>query len=43
MFGIWLAGAVFVPVNPRVPAPEVEKVLAATAPRFLIATDGPRS
>lgn len=40
MFGIWLAGAVFVPVNPRVPAPEVEKVLAATAPAVLITGDG---
>lgn len=40
MFGIWLAGAVFVPVNRRVPAPEVQKVLAATAPAaFVTDTD----
>ncbi len=39
MFGIWLAGAVFVPVNPRVPAAEVEKVLAGTAPAALITRD----
>lgn len=39
MFGIWLAGAVFVPVNPRVPAPEVEKVLNATAPAAFITDD----
>jgi long-chain acyl-CoA synthetase len=44
MFGIWLAGAVFVPVNPRVPAPEVAKVLAATKPGALISTvDGTES
>ncbi len=40
MFGIWLSGAVFVPVNPRVPAPEVGKVLGATAPAVLITPDG---
>lgn len=40
MFGVWLAGAVFVPVNPRVPAPEVDKVLAATAPVVLVTGDG---
>ena len=39
MFGIWLAGAVFVPVNPRVHAAEVEKVLAGTAPAALITHD----
>ena len=40
MFGIWLAGGVFVPVNPRVPAPEVAKVLTATAPAVHITPDG---
>ena len=40
MFGIWRAGAVFVPVNPRVPAAEVDTVLAATAPAaFITGTD----
>jgi acyl-coenzyme A synthetase/AMP-(fatty) acid ligase len=36
MFGIWLAGGVFVPVNVRYPPPEVERVTAATSPRFHI-------
>ena len=40
MFGVWLAGAVFVPVNPRVPAPEVEKVLASTAVAVLVTGNG---
>jgi acyl-coenzyme A synthetase/AMP-(fatty) acid ligase len=39
MFGIWLAGAVLVPVNPRIPAPEVTKVLAATAPAVFLRGD----
>ena len=39
MFGIWLAGAVLVPVNPRIPAPEVTKVLAATAPAAFLRGD----
>jgi long-chain acyl-CoA synthetase len=43
MFGIWMAGAVFVPVNPRVPAPEVDKVLAATRPAALVTGDGTES
>lgn len=40
MFGIRLAGAVFVPINPRYPAAEVEKVVAGTAPVALITRDG---
>jgi acyl-CoA synthetase (AMP-forming)/AMP-acid ligase II len=36
MFGIWLAHCVFVPVNRRNPDAEVEKVNAATDPRFSI-------
>ena len=36
MFGIWLAGGVFVPVNPRYPDAEVARVLAATGPEFSI-------
>ncbi len=39
MFGIWFAAAVFVPVNPRVPGPEVEKVLASTGPAVLVSGD----
>ncbi len=36
MFGIWLAQAVFVPVNPRAPEPEVARVLDAVAPAALV-------
>lgn len=32
MFGAWLAGAVYVPVNPRMPAPEVAYVLESVKP-----------
>ncbi len=42
MFGIWLAGAVFVPANPRQPSAELEHVIAATAPAALIDTAGIR-
>jgi long-chain acyl-CoA synthetase len=47
--GAWLADAVFVPVNPRHPASEVQAVLDATAPAALVteagvqALDGARS
>jgi acyl-CoA synthetase (AMP-forming)/AMP-acid ligase II len=36
MFGVWLAGCVFVPVNPRAPDREVESMLAATQPAALV-------
>lgn len=36
MFGIWLAGGVFVPINPRSPAAEADRVVAATSPRISI-------
>jgi long-chain acyl-CoA synthetase len=36
MIGVWLAGAVFVPVNPRHPDGEVASVLAATAPAAFV-------
>lgn len=36
MFGIWLAGAVFVPVNPRSPARERQNAIDATAPAALL-------
>jgi long-chain acyl-CoA synthetase len=42
MVGIWLAGAVFVPVNPRLPDAEIEGVLGPTAPAALIGPDGIR-
>lgn len=40
MFGVWLAGAVFVPVNPRAPRAEVDRIRAATEPSALITTAG---
>jgi acyl-CoA synthetase (AMP-forming)/AMP-acid ligase II len=41
MVGVWLAGGVFVPVNPRAPEPEVARVLEATRPAALMrAIDG---
>jgi acyl-CoA synthetase (AMP-forming)/AMP-acid ligase II len=36
MFGVWRAGAVFVPVNPRLPKAEVEHVLDATRPAAML-------
>ena len=32
MFGVWLAGAVFVPANPRQPQSELDHVLSSTSP-----------
>jgi acyl-CoA synthetase (AMP-forming)/AMP-acid ligase II len=43
MFGVWLAGGVFVPVNPRSPGPELERVMAATEPALLADGDGVHS
>jgi long-chain acyl-CoA synthetase len=43
MFGIWLAGAVFVPVNPRSPELERRTMLEATRPAALLTGDGLRS
>ena len=40
MVGAWLAGAVFVPVNPRHPAAEVHKVVLATEPAALMTENG---
>jgi long-chain acyl-CoA synthetase len=39
MFGVWLAGAVFVPVNPRSPEAERRTVLEETRPAALLAGD----
>jgi long-chain acyl-CoA synthetase len=36
MFGVWLAGAVFVPVNPRSPERELQSILDATRPAVLL-------
>ena len=38
--GVWLAGGVHIPVNPRHPDREVEAVLRATRPAALITADG---
>ena len=49
MTAIWIAGAVFVPLNPRAPAAEVDSALAATRPAAVLRTsaleklDAPRS
>lgn len=40
MIGVWTAGAVFVPVNPRSPEAEVRANLAATCPAALVTADG---
>ena len=40
MFGVWLAGAIFVPVNPRQPAREVEHVLATVRPVAVLRDSG---
>jgi long-chain acyl-CoA synthetase len=36
MFGVWIAGGVFVPVNARAPETEVAHVVDATRPRLLV-------
>lgn len=36
MAGIWAAGAVFVPVNPKAPAPERDRIIAATGAAALL-------
>ena len=40
MTAVWLAGGVFVPVNPRYPAAEVTRVLDATDPAAIVGVDG---
>lgn len=40
MFGIWRAGGVLVPVNPRYPEPEIERVVRATRPRYSVSEGG---
>jgi long-chain acyl-CoA synthetase len=43
MVAIWLAEAVFVPINPALPATEIKGVLTPTAPAAVITTTGVRS
>jgi long-chain acyl-CoA synthetase len=40
MMGIWLAKAVFVPVNPLLPQSEVESLIGPTAPSVIIRSGG---
>ena len=42
MFGIWRAGAVFVPVNPRSPAAERDNAFVATRPAALLSGGPPQ-
>jgi long-chain acyl-CoA synthetase len=39
MVAVWLAGGVFVPVNPRAPESEIDQVLAATDPAAVVTSD----
>src|SRR5271156_1809088 len=40
MFGVWMAGAVFVPANARQPQAELDHVLESTAPACVINVAG---
>ena len=40
MIGIWLAGAVFVPLNPRSTDSETDKILEVTAPAAIVRRGG---
>lgn len=42
MVGVWLAGGVYVPVNPRLTDSEIGSVLQSTAPDALVTGDGIR-
>jgi acyl-CoA synthetase (AMP-forming)/AMP-acid ligase II len=42
MFGVWMAGGVFVPANPRQPSAELQQVIEATAPALVIDGTGMR-
>jgi long-chain acyl-CoA synthetase len=42
MVGVWLAGGVYVPVNPRHPEVEVMTILQTTAPAALVTEEGVR-
>ena len=41
MFGVWYAGAVYVPINPRVTPAELAHYLSATRPALLVARQAP--
>lgn len=38
LFGVWRAGHVYVPLNPRLSAPEVERTLTAVEPAVVVTT-----
>ena len=40
MVGVWLAGGVYIPVNPRLPALELADVLSATSPAAFVTEAG---
>jgi len=40
IFGVWQAGGVFVPVNPRHPEHEVQRIVAETAPAAVVDATG---
>jgi len=40
LFGVWRAGAVYVPINPRLTDDEVAHVLASTAPAAVVSAEG---
>ena len=40
MIGIWLAGAVFVPLNTRATASETAKIVEVTGPAATVSEDG---
>jgi acyl-CoA synthetase (AMP-forming)/AMP-acid ligase II len=42
LFGVWLAGGVFVPVNPRAPQLEVERISDAVRPAAVLSPAGVR-
>jgi acyl-coenzyme A synthetase/AMP-(fatty) acid ligase len=43
MVGVWLAGGVHVPVNPRLPESEVAAILDTTRPAALVTSEGTRT
>jgi long-chain acyl-CoA synthetase len=43
LFGVWRAGAVYVPLNPRLSDPEVARTIATVGPAAVVTTDDRRS
>src|SRR4051812_18846090 len=40
LFGVWKAGAVYVPVNPRLTSTEIDRILESVRPAACIGDDG---